>query len=151
MTYDEIGKSLGLSSSRAAQIENRARRLLRQIIWTGYRIHCQKNRRQIELISIDELSMDARSRSAVMKLGVSTIGNLAAISPCQLLAVKNFGMTSLDRLRSSLAIFGLDLMRCPIHGMCCASCKETGGKWVSRFNPAIGKLEQVRPWVCAQD
>lgn len=150
MSFQKIGMRLGVGSARASQLEAKAGMILRRFILAGYRIDCLKNRGRLESSSINELPLEIRTLNTLKRLKVNSIGELVALSPCQLLAVKNFGMTSLERLRASLRVCGLDLMNCPIHGRCCASCKETGGKWVSRFNPTIGKMEQVRPWVCAQ-
>jgi hypothetical protein len=145
-TFKEIGLRLGVCAERARQLEQRAGRILRRIIQSGYRIHCLKDRPASS--SIDELPLDGRARGALRRLRVNTIGELVALSPCQLLAVKNFGMTSLHRLRASLAVRGLDLMICSIHGQCCASCRETGGKLLWRFDPALGRMVRMQPWAC---
>ena len=58
---------------------------------------------------VSELQLSVRSRKALQRLGVSTIGELAMRSEAELLAIKNFGQTSLTEIRRQLANFGLSL------------------------------------------
>jgi DNA-directed RNA polymerase subunit alpha len=43
------------------------------------------------------------------RLGIATVGDLAARTEAELLGVKNFGETSLDEVKSRLAELGLSL------------------------------------------
>lgn len=56
-----------------------------------------------------ELGLDVRSRKAMVRLGVETIGDICRKSVDELLEVKNFGPTSLRKVRSKLAELGLRL------------------------------------------
>jgi len=59
--------------------------------------------------SVAELELSVRSRKALQRLGVSTIAELAQRSEPELLAVKNFGQTSLTEIKRELAKFNLTL------------------------------------------
>jgi len=59
--------------------------------------------------SVDELALSARSRKCLQKLNIETIDDLLQYSERQLLAVKNFGQTSLDEIKQQLAELGLSL------------------------------------------
>lgn len=54
-----------------------------------------------------ELGLSARARSCMVRLGITTIGELVAHTERELLGVRNFGQTSLRELRTRLA--GLSL------------------------------------------
>ena len=58
---------------------------------------------------IAELELSVRSRKCLQRLGVSTIGELAARSEAELLTIKNFGQTSLNEIKQQLSNFGLSL------------------------------------------
>lgn len=58
---------------------------------------------------IAELNLSVRARKCMMRLGVSTIGDLVRRSADELLEVKNFGVTSLKEVREKLAEYGLRL------------------------------------------
>jgi len=59
--------------------------------------------------SVAELELYVRSRKCLMRLGISTIGELANRTEAELLAIKNFGMTSLSEIKRRLAEIGISL------------------------------------------
>jgi DNA-directed RNA polymerase subunit alpha len=58
---------------------------------------------------IGDLDLSVRSRNCMERLGVRTIGQLCERSEPEMLAVKNFGQTSLNEVRQKLAVHGLAL------------------------------------------
>lgn len=58
---------------------------------------------------IAELELSVRSRKALQRLGVTMISELTQRSEAELMAVKNFGQTSLDEIKKQLAKFELSL------------------------------------------
>lgn len=64
---------------------------------------------EILLKPVADLELSVRARNCMERLGVRTIGDLAAKSETELLGVKNFGQTSLNELKQKLAENGLTL------------------------------------------
>jgi len=58
---------------------------------------------------VETLELSTRCRKCMEKLGVTTVGELAQLSEEDLLAVPNFGSTSLNEVKEKLATFGLSL------------------------------------------
>ncbi len=58
---------------------------------------------------VSELNVSGRVRRCLEKLNIETVGQLIEYTPQQLLAVKNFGTTSLRELQEELARYGLAL------------------------------------------
>ena len=58
---------------------------------------------------VSELELSVRSRKCLQRLGVATLGELAARSEAELLAIKNFGQTSLVEIKRRLNDVGLSL------------------------------------------
>lgn len=58
---------------------------------------------------VAELELSVRSRKCLQRLGIATLGELIQRSEPELLAIKNFGQTSLVEIKRQLAIFGLTL------------------------------------------
>jgi DNA-directed RNA polymerase subunit alpha len=56
---------------------------------------------------VSELELSVRSRKALQRLGVTTLGELAQRTEAELVAVKNFGQTSLAEIKRQLAAHGL--------------------------------------------
>ena len=56
-----------------------------------------------------ELELSVRSRKCMEKLKLKTIGELLQKSESELLTAKNFGMTSLNEVKSKLSELGLSL------------------------------------------
>ncbi len=56
---------------------------------------------------VSELELSVRSRKALQRLGISTIGDLAQRSEAELMTVKNFGQTSLIEIKREMAKYGL--------------------------------------------
>lgn len=61
--------------------------------------------------SVNELELSVRSRKALQRLGVATVGELATRTEAELLGVKNFGQTSLLEIRQRLTELGLGLRK----------------------------------------
>lgn len=59
--------------------------------------------------SVAELELSVRSRKCLMRLGTNSIAELTQRSEAELLAIKNFGMTSLSEIKRRLAEIGLAL------------------------------------------
>jgi DNA-directed RNA polymerase subunit alpha len=60
-------------------------------------------------LPVAELELSVRSRKALQRLGISTIGELAQQSEAELMTIKNFGQTSLNEIKRQLERFGLAL------------------------------------------
>ena len=58
---------------------------------------------------IDELDLSVRSRRCMERLGVRTVRELINKTEVELMAAKNFGMTSLNEIKRKLAEMGLAL------------------------------------------
>ena len=58
---------------------------------------------------ISELSLSVRARKCMIRLGISTIGELIRHTGDELLECKNFGVTSLNEVREKLAAHRLKL------------------------------------------
>lgn len=57
--------------------------------------------------SLAEIELSVRSRKALQRLNITSVGELASRTEDELLGCKNFGTTSLNELRQVLASFGL--------------------------------------------
>jgi DNA-directed RNA polymerase subunit alpha len=62
-----------------------------------------------ETIRMGELELSARSRKALERLGMESLGDLTKVSEEKLLAQKNFGETSLNEIKQVLRRYGLNL------------------------------------------
>lgn len=62
---------------------------------------------------VAELELSVRSRKCLQRLGIATLGELMQRSEAELLAIKNFGQTSLTEIKRQLALFGLTLRLSP--------------------------------------
>lgn len=58
---------------------------------------------------ISDLNLSVRARKCMSRLGITTVGELAQRTPDELLSSRNFGVTSLNEVRSKLAELGLKL------------------------------------------
>ncbi|MCP4590148.1 MAG: tetratricopeptide repeat protein [bacterium] len=63
--------------------------------------------------AVAELELSVRSRKCLQRLGISTVGELAAFTEAELLAIKNFGQTSLVEIKRRLVEMGLGLRGSP--------------------------------------
>jgi DNA-directed RNA polymerase subunit alpha len=59
--------------------------------------------------SIADLSLSVRARKCMIRLGISTVGELVRRTGDELLECKNFGVTSLNEVRDKLSVHGLKL------------------------------------------
>jgi DNA-directed RNA polymerase subunit alpha len=60
---------------------------------------------------VADLELSVRSRKALQRLNISSIGELASRTEAELLGCKNFGQTSLNEIKQQLATFGLGLRK----------------------------------------
>ncbi len=60
---------------------------------------------------VADMELSVRSRKALQRLGINTVGELATRTEAELLGVKNFGQTSLTEIRARLVDMGLDLRK----------------------------------------
>jgi DNA-directed RNA polymerase subunit alpha len=58
---------------------------------------------------VADLNLSVRARKCMARLGITTVGELIQRTPDELLATKNFGVTSLNEIRQQLAELGLKL------------------------------------------
>ena len=60
---------------------------------------------------VADMELSVRSRKALDRLGVATLGELASKTEADLLTCKNFGQTSLNEIKQRLSEYGLELRR----------------------------------------
>ena len=58
---------------------------------------------------VAELELSVRARRCLQRLNVATLGELAQYTEADLLATRNFGVTSLSEVKARLAEHGLQL------------------------------------------
>ncbi|MDX1968072.1 MAG: DNA-directed RNA polymerase subunit alpha C-terminal domain-containing protein [Planctomycetaceae bacterium] len=58
---------------------------------------------------VSDLNLSVRARKCMARLGITTLGELTQRTPDELLATKNFGVTSLNEIRQQLAEHGIKL------------------------------------------
>ncbi len=58
---------------------------------------------------VSDLNLSVRARKCMTRLGITTLGELVQRTPDEMLATKNFGVTSLNEIRQQLAEHGLKL------------------------------------------
>ncbi len=58
---------------------------------------------------VDDLQLSVRAKACLQRLGLKSINELVQKTEAELLGVKNFGMTSLNEIKKSLANIGLSL------------------------------------------
>lgn len=58
---------------------------------------------------VSELELSVRARKCLQRLGITTVGELAAKTEAELLAIKNFGQTSLNEIKRRLGEMGISL------------------------------------------
>ena len=61
--------------------------------------------------SVADLELSVRSRKALQRLNIATVGELASRTEAELLGCKNFGQTSLNEIKQQLGSFGLGLRK----------------------------------------
>ena len=61
--------------------------------------------------SVGDLELSVRSRKALQRLNIVTVGELAMRTEDELLGCKNFGQTSLNEIKQQLATFGMGLRK----------------------------------------
>jgi DNA-directed RNA polymerase subunit alpha len=67
----------------------------------------------VEIVNkaVTDLELSVRSRKALQRLNIQTVGELAARTEDELLGCKNFGQTSLNEIKQVLATYGLGLRK----------------------------------------
>ena len=61
--------------------------------------------------SVQDLELSVRSRKALQRLNINSLGELASRTEAELLGCKNFGQTSLNEIKQQLASFGMGLRK----------------------------------------
>ena len=61
--------------------------------------------------SVADIELSVRSRKALQRLNINTVGDLAARTEAELLGCKNFGLTSLNEIKQQLGTFGMGLRK----------------------------------------
>ena len=61
--------------------------------------------------SVADLELSVRSRKALQRLNINTVGELASRTEDELLGCKNFGQTSLTEIKQQLGTFGMGLRK----------------------------------------
>ena len=61
--------------------------------------------------TVADMELSVRSRKALQRLNINTLGDLAARTEAELLGCKNFGQTSLNEIKQQLATFGLGVRK----------------------------------------
>src|SRR5438552_1987178 len=61
--------------------------------------------------SVADLELSVRSRKALQRLNINSLGELASRTEDELLGCKNFGQTSLNEIKQQLSSFGLGLRK----------------------------------------
>jgi DNA-directed RNA polymerase subunit alpha len=61
--------------------------------------------------TVADLELSVRSRKALQRLNINTLGDLAARTEAELLGCKNFGQTSLNEIKQQLSANGLELRK----------------------------------------
>src|SRR6266516_4589392 len=61
--------------------------------------------------TVGDLELSVRSRKALQRLNINTLGELASRTEAELLGCKNFGQTSLNEIKQQLGTFGMTLWK----------------------------------------
>jgi DNA-directed RNA polymerase subunit alpha len=61
--------------------------------------------------TVADMELSVRSRKALQRLNINTVGELASRTEAELLGCKNFGQTSLNEIKQQLATLGLGLRK----------------------------------------
>jgi len=60
---------------------------------------------------VQDLELSVRSRKALQRLNINTLGELTMRTEDELLGCKNFGQTSLNEIKQQLTSFGIGLRK----------------------------------------
>ncbi|MCK4628389.1 MAG: tetratricopeptide repeat protein [Sedimentisphaerales bacterium] len=69
----------------------------------------QDAKNEVLQTSVSRLTMSVRSRKCLERLNINSVGELIKCTEAELLGCKNFGMTSLDEIKTSLKEYGMSL------------------------------------------
>ena len=61
--------------------------------------------------TVADLELSLRSRKALQRLNINTLGELSSRTEDELLGCKNFGQTSLNEIKQQLGNFGMGLRK----------------------------------------
>jgi DNA-directed RNA polymerase subunit alpha len=61
--------------------------------------------------SVDDLQLSVRSRKCLLSLNIRTLGEIVSKTDAELLACKNFGVTSLNEIKKEINNYGLSLRK----------------------------------------
>jgi len=75
----------------------------------GLRPAAPPSRERGPSVLLEDLELSARSRKALERLGMKTLGDISQLTEAKLLACKNFGETSLDEVKQALTRYKLTL------------------------------------------
>ncbi|HEX7008924.1 MAG TPA: DNA-directed RNA polymerase subunit alpha C-terminal domain-containing protein [Phycisphaeraceae bacterium] len=109
-SLDEIKAMLAQRGLRLGQAVEQQQQAVKQRVYDQLRAQ-QQGDQDVLNDSVNELDLSVRARKALALLNVQTIGDLVAKTEAELMGVKNFGLTSLNEIRSKLAERGLDLRK----------------------------------------
>jgi DNA-directed RNA polymerase subunit alpha len=96
----------GLRLGQAAEDPAKARRRR-----GGCRHRWATWRRRSWAKSVADLELSVRSRKALQRLNINSLGELASRTEDELLGCKNFGTTSLNEIKQQLGTFGMTLRK----------------------------------------
>ena len=61
--------------------------------------------------SVQDMELSVRSRKALQRLNINTVGELTSRTEAELLGCKNFGQTSLNEIKEQLTVLGIGLRK----------------------------------------
>ncbi len=96
-------------SSKGLELGQFARPSARRRAGVRARTSCRADERALLDRPIADLNLSVRARKCMVRLGLTTIGELVRRTGDDLLECKNFGVTSLNEVREKLTIHGLKL------------------------------------------
>jgi len=110
----EIRELMGQHGLRIGQSLAASKQPVREAAWTGglaFLATPDLSPQEQALLarSSADLNLSVRARKCMTRLGINTLGELVQRTPDELLATKNFGVTSLNEIRQQLAEHGLKL------------------------------------------
>jgi hypothetical protein len=70
----------------------------------------QQEKKMVYLIKIESLPASVRLRNTMLKAGIETLGDVFAMTITEILAIKNFGLTTLDELDYILKNLGFSFL-----------------------------------------
>lgn len=106
-SLEEIKTMLAQRGLRLGQAQEQQQEQVKQQVYDQLRNNAGGD--EVLSRSVNELNLSVRSRKALALLNIQTIGDLVTKTEAELMGVKNFGMTSLNEIRTKLAEHNLEL------------------------------------------